>query len=66
MVRYAPVPSTGTVYYGTGTVWENPTCRLPVLNPKGIALAHFENSLVELDLLHLPAWGNNYKEFTLE
>ena len=31
--RYVPVPSTGTVYAGTGAVWENPTCGLPVLNP---------------------------------
>ena len=23
----------GTVYTGSGTVWENLTCRLPVLNP---------------------------------
>jgi hypothetical protein len=32
--RYVPVPGTGTVYAGTGTVWENPTRGLPVLNPK--------------------------------
>ena len=33
---------------------------------KGIALAHFENSLVEPDLLHPPAWGDDYREFALE
>src|SRR5258705_9814525 len=33
---------------------------------KGIALAHFENSLVEPDLLHPPAWGDNYREFTMD
>jgi len=33
---------------------------------KGIALAHFENSLVEPDLLHPPAWGDDYREFTME
>jgi hypothetical protein len=31
--RYVPVPGTGTVYAGAGTVWENPTRGLPVLNP---------------------------------
>ena len=35
-VQYAPVPSTGMVYYSMGTVWENPTHELPILNPKGI------------------------------
>ena len=25
---------TGMVCHGTGTVWENPTCGLPILNPK--------------------------------
>jgi len=33
---------------------------------KGIALAHFENSLVEPDLLHPPAWGDDYREFAME
>jgi hypothetical protein len=32
--RCVPVPGTGTVYAGTGAVWENPTRGLPVLNPK--------------------------------
>jgi hypothetical protein len=27
------LPMTGTVYVGLGTVWENPTHRLPILNP---------------------------------
>ena len=33
---------------------------------KGIALAHFENSLVDPDLLHPPAWGEDYRAFVLE
>jgi len=33
---------------------------------KGIALAHFENSIVEPDLHHLPAWGDDYRAFVLE
>jgi len=32
-VRYVPVPDTGTVYAGTGAVWENPTRGIPVPNP---------------------------------
>ena len=32
--RYLPVPATGTVLVGMGTVWENSTCRLPVPNPR--------------------------------
>jgi hypothetical protein len=32
-VRYVPVPATGAVSAGSGTVWENPTRGLPVLNP---------------------------------
>ena len=35
-------------------------------NLKGIALSYFENSLIEPDLLHLLAWGDNYREFTSE
>jgi len=31
--RCVPAPATGTVYAGTGTVWENPTRGLPVRNP---------------------------------
>jgi hypothetical protein len=33
---------------------------------KGIALAPFKNSLIELDLYHPPAWGGDYDEFVLE
>jgi hypothetical protein len=33
--RYVPAPATGTVYAGTGAVWENPTRGLPVSNPTG-------------------------------
>ncbi|KIM81768.1 hypothetical protein PILCRDRAFT_51712, partial [Piloderma croceum F 1598] len=33
---------------------------------KGIALAYFVNSLIELDLLNLPTWGDDYGEFILE
>jgi hypothetical protein len=32
-VRYVPVPATGAVFTGSGTVSENPTRGLPVLNP---------------------------------
>ena len=35
MGRVRVVPATGTVFAGTGTVWENPTRGLPVLNPSG-------------------------------
>src|ERR1700759_2008261 len=34
VVRYVPIPTTSAVFTGSGTVWENLTCRLPVLNPK--------------------------------
>ena len=33
---------------------------------KGIALAHFENSLIEPDLIHPPAWDDDYGEFVSE
>jgi len=33
---------------------------------KGIALAHFENSLIEPDLLNPPAWDDDYGEFISE
>jgi hypothetical protein len=33
---------------------------------KGIALTHFENSLIELDLLNPLAWDDDYGEFVLE
>ena len=33
---------------------------------KGIALAHFENSLIEPDLYNPPAWGDDYNEFVSE
>ena len=33
---------------------------------KGVALAHFKNSLIEPDLDDPPAWGNDYDEFILE
>ena len=33
---------------------------------KGITLAHFENSLIEPDLVHPPAWGDDYDEFISE
>jgi len=33
---------------------------------KGIALAHFENSLIEPDLLNPPAWESDYGEFVSE
>ena len=33
--RVQVVPMAGTVCHGTGTVWENLTCGLPVLNPSG-------------------------------
>jgi hypothetical protein len=33
---------------------------------KGIALAHFENSLLEPDLFNPPAWDNDYDEFVSE
>jgi hypothetical protein len=33
---------------------------------KGIALTHFENSLIELDLTNPPAWSDNYKAFVSE
>jgi hypothetical protein len=45
------VPATGMVFVGTGTVWENPTRRLPVLNPIGSGLVP-----TSLDLLSLPQW----------
>ena len=32
-VRYVPVPVTGTVFAGTGTVWKIPTRGVPVTNP---------------------------------
>jgi hypothetical protein len=32
-VRYVPVPVTGTVFAGTGTVWKNPTRGIPVTSP---------------------------------
>ena len=34
MGRVRAVPAMGKVFAGMGTVWENPTCGLPVLNPK--------------------------------
>ncbi|KIM74742.1 hypothetical protein PILCRDRAFT_24244, partial [Piloderma croceum F 1598] len=37
-----------------------------ILYLKGIALTHFENSLIEPDLLNPPAWDNDYGEFVLE
>ena len=33
---------------------------------KGIALAHFENTLIEPDIFHPAAWDDNYKEFISE
>ena len=33
---------------------------------KGIALAHFENSLIKPDLDDPPAWSDDYDEFVLE
>jgi hypothetical protein len=33
---------------------------------KGIALAHFENSLIEPDLTNPPAWSDNYEAFVSE
>ena len=36
MGQYVPIPGMGTVYVGTGAVWENPTRGLPVLNPSDI------------------------------
>jgi hypothetical protein len=33
MGRVRVVPAAGTVFHGMGTVWENPTRGLPVLNP---------------------------------
>ena len=33
---------------------------------KGIALAHFENSLIEPDLDDPPPWGDDYDEFVAE
>jgi hypothetical protein len=33
---------------------------------KGITLAHFKNSLIEPDLYHPPAWGDDYDEFISE
>jgi hypothetical protein len=33
---------------------------------KGIALAHFKNSLIKPDLDHPPAWGDDYNKFILE
>ena len=33
-VRYVPVPETGTVYAGAGTVLKFPTCGIPVPNPR--------------------------------
>ena len=27
------IPGMGMVFAGTGTVWENPTCGIPVFNP---------------------------------
>ena len=35
-VRYVPVPATGVVFTGSGTVSENLTRGLPVLNPRDI------------------------------
>jgi len=37
-----------------------------ILYLKGIALPHFKNSLIEPDLLNLPAWDDDYGEFVLE
>ena len=36
MGRVRVVPATGKVFAGMGTVWENPTRGLPVLNPSSI------------------------------
>ena len=33
---------------------------------KGIALAHFENTLIEPDIFHPAAWDDNYEEFVSE
>jgi hypothetical protein len=33
-VRYVPIPVTGMVFAGTGTVWEIPTRGIPVTNPR--------------------------------
>jgi hypothetical protein len=33
---------------------------------KGIALAHFKNTLIEPDLIHPTAWDENYEEFVYE
>ena len=33
MVWYVPVPITGKVFAGTGTVWKMPTRGIPVPNP---------------------------------
>ena len=33
---------------------------------KGIALAHFENSLIEPDLFHPPDWEDDYADFVAE
>jgi Retrotransposon gag protein len=37
-----------------------------ILYLKGIALAHFKNSLIEPDLINPPAWDDNYGEFVSE
>ena len=37
-VRYVPVPTTGTVYAGTGTVYEIRTRGIPVPNPNDVNL----------------------------
>ena len=33
---------------------------------QGIAIAHFENTLIEPDLIHPAVWDDNYKEFVSE
>ena len=35
MVRYGSYPPWVMVYMGVSAVWENPTCGIPVCNPKG-------------------------------
>ena len=50
-VRYGSYPPRVMMYTGTGVVWENPTCGIPVRNPTGLIYAR-NGSLQQVCLLN--------------
>jgi len=53
------LPWQVTVYAGTGAVWENPTCGLPILNPIPSVLYHPSSGWVSLTFGQDPLHSDN-------